>query len=103
MGEKSDSGIVWEAPPAAARSSRSLPHPQLAAFAAALRSRPGEWALYPRPLSSGSCTVTQQVIKQGQRSKWTPAGTFDATVRTVDGQRRLYVRYIGEAEAGSAA
>lgn len=90
-------GIVWEEPPAALRGSTA----QIAAFAAALRERPGEWALYPRAISATSMGSIGTRIKAGG-SAFTPAGSFDAVTRVVDGERRLYVRYVGEAEQGAA-
>lgn len=88
--------IQWEDPPGVAKTGARRPDPVLSAFAAALRSHPNRWARYPRPLSGkDSASTTARNIKRAFNETWQPADSFDATVRTVDGEVRLYVRYVG--------
>jgi hypothetical protein len=65
------------------------------AIAAKLRDRPGEWAhinTYTTPGSAASCA---QQINSGRLAAYAPAGSFEAKSRTVDGERRVYARYVG--------
>lgn len=62
-------------------------------FAAALRGRPGAWAIYPGRYTKSSARTLASSIKKGLRNPF-PKGDFDAY--TVDGV--CYVRYIGEGE-----
>jgi hypothetical protein len=89
--------IRWEDPPQTAKPTTgpTLADPTLVAFADTLRANPYRWAVYPRPLTNGSANATARAIKTGVRETFAPAGTFEALTRMVDGQRRLYVRYVG--------
>lgn len=63
-----------------------------AAFREALRSRPGEWAIYPREFkNTGSASNTAANINHGRMPTFSKG--FEA--RTSDGA--VYVRYIGGA------
>lgn len=64
-------------------------------IADALRTAPGQWALIDkRPsLSAASCMANQ--IRTGYYKAY-PKGTFEAAARTVDGERQVWARYIGE-------
>jgi hypothetical protein len=67
-----------------------------AAFADALKSRPGEWAQLPGEWSIGMTTV----INSGRASDWRPQGAFEATGRRVGVNAKrvhIWVRYIGGA------
>lgn len=82
--------LRWEDPPVLA-ANRSRNHPDRAA-AAALRARPGEWAIV-----STSQTITRAQSKASfiSRGKTASFGAgFDAVARTVDGEHRVYVRYV---------
>lgn len=94
------SKIVFENPPA--RTGGQKPRSRaLVTTAAALRRAAGEWArigLYRNAATSGS--VANQ-IKRGKLAAFRPAGAFEAVSRTVDGQHRVYARYVGtDAAAG---
>lgn len=100
MAEKSASPIVWEDPPADRRGIARAQH--LDPFAAALREHPGRWARYPIQLTDKSTANTATRINSGLAVAFAPGGTFEAVTRLVDDARVLYVRYVGEAEAGAA-
>lgn len=59
-------------------------------FAAALRSRPGEWAVWPKPVTRGTARTYATAIARGVLATF-PAGEFEAAER----QDTLYVRYVG--------
>lgn len=86
----SSSTIRFEAP---------APHPprfaeSLAAVAAALRARPGEWALLGRYSTSGAARQTAYEIRHGLHHAFTEGG-FEAQAKTLCGEYRVYVRYAG--------
>lgn len=63
------------------------------AFADALKARPGEWAVWPKPITAQTRKVYQQSIPRGILRAF-HGGGFEAANR--DG--RLYVRYVGGAQ-----
>lgn len=74
-----------------------------AAFAAALRERPGVSAIWGRQATSGSARQEAYVIRKGRMRPFQPAGAFDAAARTLFGEHRIYVRYVGhQTPAGPA-
>lgn len=64
-----------------------------------LRTRPGEWAIIDRTPSASQesrrLDTRAQQIRQGH-AHWASKGAFQASVRRLDGERRLYARYVGE-------
>jgi hypothetical protein len=87
------SGIVqWEAPPP--RRWGAVHDWQ--AIAKELKAWPGEWALVAVCASQTTAASTARYIRAG---KYKPLSSgFEATARTVDGEARIYARYIGEAK-----
>jgi len=80
------SGLEWKQPPTDGRS-RDWP-----AVAAALTSRPGEWA---RIATNTSASLTTR-IRQGAIAVFQPAGTFEArSVSVGDGKFDVYARFVG--------
>lgn len=61
-----------------------------------LRSRPGEWAIISVYGTGASSAAMARHIEGGNVDAYEPAGTFEALARTVDGQARVYARYVGE-------
>jgi hypothetical protein len=88
------SEIVFEEPPRleAYRWSSNLD------AAAQLRERPGEWARIGAYSTGTSARSMAQSIKTGQRRAWAPAGAYEAISRTVDGEHRVYARYVGDSD-----
>lgn len=83
--------IVWEAPPGISR--RGGPRPKHSAFFAALRERPGEWAIFTSNAHHPSVLTG---VKRGKYAT-TIEGEFDATSRkNPDGTFTVYVRYVGK-------
>lgn len=83
--------LRWEDPPARMRGDRY----DWVRIAKGLKAKPGKWALVavcPNPTTAAS---TARHIREG---KYLPlAADFDAVARTVDGEARVYARYVGEA------
>ncbi|WP_393075092.1 hypothetical protein [Streptomyces sp. LN704] len=68
------------------------------AFADALRARPNEWALLGKYSTGGLARQSAYEVRNALRPKdqpFTPAGTFEAEARTMLGEHRVYVRYVG--------
>lgn len=84
--------VRWEDPPPArgTRQARSRWH----RIAAELRANPGQWAVvatYP----SMSARSTAVKINAGKVAAMRPAGHWEACTRTVEGETRIYARYVG--------
>lgn len=80
--------IVWQDPPPDGRTVTNWN-----AVAAALRARPGEWALVASGVSSSLATQ----IRSGRRVAFRPARSFDATSRKrPDGKHDIYARAVAK-------
>lgn len=86
------SGIVWAEPPLG-RHTRAFNY---GAVADELRRRPKEWAIVRVMPNSGRSSVVASEINRG-RIAALPAGDFEAMARNVDGEYRVYARYVGSA------
>lgn len=65
------------------------------AIAEQLRARPDEWAHILTFPTINSASSTAYSIRKATRKAWGPAGSFEAKSRTVDGEFRVYARYVG--------
>jgi len=65
-------------------------------IARALRGRPSEWAVVQRVASIARAASAAQAIRSAKLNAYEPAGAFQAVARTVEGEHRVYARYIGE-------
>jgi hypothetical protein len=85
--------IRWENPPP-----RRKPDPvDWAAVGEALYNRPGEWAHVGSYGAAGTAgTVAYQISAGTKHSSLLAFGRFEAESRTVDGEHRVYARYVGE-------
>lgn len=86
------SEIVWEEPPSWSGGKGQF---DWAAVAALLRRRPKEWAIVRVMADSMRSTQTAHYIKSGKLAAFRPAGDFEARARCVDGEYRVYARYVG--------
>lgn len=85
--------IVWEQPPQRRTRKGVGKH---AAIAAQLKARPGEWACIDSFATTNAAASMAWTIRRGDRlPAYSPKGSFEAVARTVDGEHRLYVRYVG--------
>lgn len=87
------SGVIgWEEPPP---SRRSPTVHDWAAIADALRSNPGTWALVAVCPSMQIAASTARYVRE---SHYKPlrGDVYEAASRLVDGESRVYARYIGE-------
>ncbi|KIF67582.1 hypothetical protein HY68_01365 [Streptomyces sp. AcH 505] len=94
------SEIHFEAPPPG-RNGGHQPATDHRAVAATLRERPGEWALIRRAGTQGSAGSTARLIKRGALLSYAPPGSFEAVSRAIDGEFRIYARYIGHLNEGT--
>lgn len=81
--------ISWDAPPS------GKPNHDWVAIVAELRTRPGEWAYVARYESYAAVGQIAQQLRAGVLAAAKPAGTVHATARKVDGEYRVYARYVG--------
>ena len=88
--------IVWEAPPPSRQGQGGGRPSRMDPLAAALRTRPGEWALAYQCEASNVASRRMYGITRGIAASFRPAGAFEATSRKVDGEYRVYARYVGE-------
>lgn len=80
-----------------------LPIETRKAFAAALRARPGVWALMGQHTSPGSARQLAYSIRQAKPKTFAPAGAFEADAKTVMGEHRVYARYVGQDAAPASS
>ncbi|MGW5852128.1 hypothetical protein ACWFQ8_29980 [Streptomyces sp. NPDC055254] len=66
-----------------------------AAIATQLRTKPGQWAHIDSKSTRASAASTAYAVRNGHLNAYAPAGTFEATSRTVNGEYRVYARYVG--------
>lgn len=81
--------IRWEEPP-------PRRHGQVhdwAAIGEKLRSKPNEWAVVAVCLNQATAGSTARYVREGKYQKLGPG--FDAVARTVNGEARVYARYVG--------
>lgn len=64
-----------------------------------LRERPGEWAVLHTSKSAQLSAAAARTIRVAKVKAWQPAGSFEAIARTVDGEHRVYARYVGNGDA----
>lgn len=74
----------------------------LAALAADLRAVPGAWARVGEYKTAASAITTASLIRRGRLAAFRDAGpgAFEAEARTVDGQARVYARFVGTTPVG---
>ncbi|MFF9268597.1 hypothetical protein [Streptomyces rochei] len=80
----------FEEPPAP-RYGRPSSHTEAAAK---LRENPGKWGMVTICSTSGSSSSSARAIRKGVTKTWQPAGDFEAVARKVDGEHRVYARYM---------
>lgn len=66
----------------------------LTALVAALKARPGTWALLGKYQTPGTMRTTAYEIRRGRRWPFTE-GQFETEARTMFGEYRVYIRYAG--------
>lgn len=86
-------GLVFEDPPP---SRQHGPRTNHAHVAAALKAQPGRWAVVSVHGSPPAANTAACRIKSALTAAYQPARSFEAVARTVDGECRVYARYVGE-------
>lgn len=84
--------IKWEEPP----KRQGGTYGKNAQIAEQLRERPETWALVASYAHSGSAASIAHQVRRGTLNAYRPRGSFEAVTRTVDGEHRVYARYVGE-------
>ncbi len=63
---------------------------------AQLIAKPGQWAILRRDFKSQDQAATlASYIRIGQLAAFSPSGAFEAVSRSVEGEYRVYARYVG--------
>lgn len=87
--------VRWETPPMPNAYRNRIDWPGIAET---LRRRPGKWAhIHTDPKPEYAASMAGRV-RTGVIAAMRPPGTFDAVSRTVDGEFRVYARYVGGEE-----
>ncbi|TXS35088.1 hypothetical protein [Streptomyces sp. t39] len=82
--------------PAGAGPNREFrPHHKYGPAARRLRQRPGAWAVIRTAPSSAVARNRASAIRRGEIPAFLPAGDFEATHRQVNGEWRVYARFVG--------
>lgn len=89
--------IRWEQPPATnAKGGQGRANSKYDPVADQLLDRPNEWALVWETADPDAAASVSGVIREGRVVCFRPRGDFEACVRTVNGARRVYARYLGD-------
>jgi hypothetical protein len=93
--------IRWEDPPTPERhGGRGGRHRDWAGIVTELRGRPGVWALVAVCPNAGSARGAADQLRNGRGGFPLPC-PLEAVSRTVDGEYRVYARYVGKPESAS--
>lgn len=84
------SEVRWEQPPPSGNDRYDW-----AAIGAQLVARPGEWAMVAVARNVGTSSQMAKKIRTSDYHPLAALGRFEAVARTVDGEPRVYARYIG--------
>ncbi len=84
--------VRWEEPPPR----RNAVH-DWARIGEELLAHPGEWGLVALAANAALAGSTARYVRDGKYSALRRIGHFDAKARTVDGEHRIYARYVGGA------
>jgi hypothetical protein len=87
--------LTWEDPPPPHRRADQVSH---ADVARKLKARPKQWAVVSTYPNSRTAGATASAIRAGRVTAYLPVGEWEATSRTVDGEHRVYARYMGGAK-----
>jgi len=91
--------IRWEDPPPP-RNGRAgggrPPGSPWDGIAEVIRDERGRWAVIFESRSASEAGSVRVKVSQGAALCFTPAGHFQARVRTINGVHTVYVRYVGE-------
>lgn len=63
--------------------------------AKALRRQPNRWARIKTTATAQAARNAAHQIRNGRITAYNPPGHFEAVSRTVDGEFRVYARYVG--------
>jgi hypothetical protein len=88
-------GVIQWAEPPPSRSHAKKEATKWTRIADELRRKPGAWAHVENKPNGHRAAQTANLISVGKYSGM-PAGQFEAVSRQVDGQFRVYARFVGE-------
>lgn len=85
--------MVWEEPPRLPL--EAAPRASHHALARQLRAKPGEWGRIGSYSSAESASATAYTVRHAKVTAWVPEGHYEAVARKVEGEYRVYARYVG--------
>lgn len=85
--------LRFEAPPLASRTPRGRAVEE--DVVPQLRKHPGQWAIIHCANTRAAAYAMAHQIRHGVLASYRPAGAFEALGRTVDGEYRVYARFVG--------
>lgn len=88
--------LTWEEPPPVGYGIRA----SYEEIARKLKARKGEWAVIGMYDKSRTAAGVANNVRKGISRHFRPEGYFESKSRTVDGEHRVYARYVGEGESG---
>lgn len=95
----SDIKIKFEDPPARGGGREWSPKGTHEGIAALLKMKPLKWARVQTLSTVQSAANQADAIRNAKLTAYAPAGSFEAVSRTVDGERRVYARFVGNASS----
>lgn len=87
--------IGWEEPPPNGSHAAGRKNTKWHRIAEELRAKPSQWAHIENRSAPNIAAQVAMQIRRGHCSGM-PAGQFEAVSRLVDGEYRVYARYVGE-------
>lgn len=88
--------ITWEDPPPKVERGGGGGRHDWEGIGRSLSRRPGRWAFVARATSSGAAyNLVGQIKRKTLFGLYVHSGQFEAVSRTVDGEYRVYARYLG--------
>lgn len=87
----SQTQFVSELPPGPTRTSRGSG--RVSEVGEAMKANPGQWAIYGVYRTATSAGAAASRLRNGTLL-WAPKGSVESAVRTVDGEIRVYARWI---------
>jgi hypothetical protein len=93
-----DIKIRFEDPPSRGGGREWSPKGTHESIAAQLKRKPMEWARCQTLSTVQSAANQADAVRNAKLTAYAPAGAFEAVSRTVDGEHRVYARFVGKTE-----
>lgn len=61
-----------------------------------MRKKPGKWIVVSVHKNTSAASAAAHLIRIGYLTSYRPRDSFEAVLRTVKGEHKVYARYVGE-------